>query len=91
MLETFVVMTQKKDFKILPCAYGDNFGGNDIYRYALSVMNDESVRMDVPINLQNTLANTVNGFQYQNVGYGQFTGVMAYRPKELYYFTFDNS
>jgi hypothetical protein len=93
--ETFKVMT-KKDFKILPCAYGDasnpqhaaisSIAGKNVY--VLLNYEETSLRMDIPVDYTNTLANSLNNFQFQNVGYGQYTGAMAYRPKEMLYFQY---
>ena len=88
MLETFQQITGNPNFKIMGCAYGDK-AHNDlgVNIYALYNADEDSIRMDIPVDYTNTLANTVNGFQFNNVGYGQFTGVLAYRPKEMMYFT----
>lgn len=85
--ETLQTMTKRKDFKILPCAYGDKVNNSlGVQRYALyNGVDDASIRMDIPVDYTNTLANSVNSFQFQNVGYGQFTGVGLYRPLELMY------
>lgn len=86
MQETFQVMTGNDGFKILPCAYGDPaYNSLGVHRYALLNYDEESVRMDIPVDYTNTLANSIDNFSFQNVGYGQFTGVLAYRPLELYY------
>jgi hypothetical protein len=88
--ETFQVMTGNKAFKILPCAYGDAAVSGAAYqRYALYNSEEESIRMDIPVDYTNTLANSVNNFSFQNVAYGQFTGVVAYRPLELLYFQYN--
>lgn len=87
--ETFAETTGNADFKILPLAYamaansGDALSKN---RYALYNYEEESLRMDIPVDYNNTLANSLDGFHFQNVGYGQFTGAQAYRPKEMIYF-----
>jgi hypothetical protein len=92
--EMFQVITQKKDFKILPLAYADAAYHSDVTAlsgkqvYTLLNYEEESVRMDIPLQYTNTLANSINNFQFQNVGYGQFTGVLAYRPLEMLYFQF---
>lgn len=89
MLETFQTMTGNKDFKILPCAYGDKaYSGASVQYYALYNHDDASLRMDIPVDYTGTLANSIDNFSFQNVGYGQFTGVLAYRPLELLYFQF---
>lgn len=87
--EMFKAVTRNKNFKILPCAYGDlNYNGLGLNYYALYNGDDEeSLRMDIPVDYTNTLANSLDNFQFQNTGFGQFTGVLAYRPLELVYFT----
>jgi len=90
--ETFQTMTKNPAFKILPCAYADAgapqaVSATDDY-YALYNSDEESLRMDIPVDYTNTLANSVDNFSFNNVGYGQFTGVLAYRPKELMYFSY---
>lgn len=87
--ETFQVMTGNKGFKILPLAYGDNeYNSLGVTRYVLLNYEEESIRMDIPVDYSNTLANSIDNFSFQNVGYGQFTGVLAYRPLELYYLSY---
>jgi hypothetical protein len=90
LLETLVTMTQNPDFKILPSAYANNFANNEgNYRYALYNYDEYSLRMDIPVDYTNTIANSINNFQFTSTGYGQITGAMAYRPREMIYFTFD--
>lgn len=87
--ETFQVMTKNKGFKILPCAYGDAANNTlGTQRYALLNYNEKSLRMNIPVDYTNTLANSMNNFQFANVGYGQFTGVVTLKPAELYYLSF---
>lgn len=87
--DTFAIMTGNKDFKVLPCAYGDKLtSGATVQQYVLLNYEEESLRMDIPVDYTNTVANSIDNFSFQNVGYGQFTGVMAYRPQELYYIQF---
>ena len=88
--EVFKIMTKNPNFKVLPCAYGDEssyFGGSGNIRYALYNDAEETIRMDIPVDYTNTLANSIDNFSFQNVGYGQFTGVGVYRPAEVLYFT----
>lgn len=87
--ETFQTMTSNKAFKILPLAYGDSaYNDLGVQRYALYNAEEESIRMDIPVDYTNTLANSIDNFSFQNVGYGQFTGVLAYRPLEIMYFQY---
>lgn len=91
--ETFQTITRRKDFKILPLAYADADYHADVDAiadkqiYTMLNYDEESIRMDIPLDYTNTLANSIDNFNFQNVGYGQFTGVLAYRPLEIIYFT----
>jgi hypothetical protein len=87
--EMFQTITGKKDFKILSLAYGDTaYSGFSYQIYVLLNYDEKSVRMDIPLDYTNTLANSLDNFSFQNAGYGQFTGVLAYRPLEMLYFTY---
>lgn len=87
--ESFQIITRKPDFKILPLAYGDNaYSALGYQIYVLLNYDEESLRMDIPLQYTNTLANSIDNFSFQNVGYGQTTGVLAYRPLELLYFKY---
>lgn len=90
--EGFQIITRNKNFKILPLVYAQaaNAGGAlpaaaATQMYAFLNYDEESLRMDIPLDYTNTLANSLDNFMFQNAGYGQFTGVLAYRPAELYY------
>lgn len=89
--ETFKLITRKADFKILPLAYGDaayNVSEVNKQCYVLLNYDEKSVRMDIPVDYTNTLANSIDNFSFQNVAYGQFTGVLPYRPAEVLYFQY---
>ncbi len=87
----FRTITRNPNFQILPCAYSDQINNNlSLNRYVLLNYDEDTIRMDIPVDYTNTLQNTINGFQFQNVGYGQFTGAQAYRPLEVLYFDFAN-
>lgn len=90
LLDAFKLITRNPNFKILPCAYADEsnnaaISGLNKNRYTLLNYDEDTLRMDIPVDYSNTLQNTLNGFQYQNVGYGQYTGVIAFRPLEVLY------
>jgi hypothetical protein len=93
--ETFQTITRNKGFKILPLAYGDASYHSDVSSiagkqvYVLLNYAEESLRMDIPLDYTNTLANSLDNFSFQNAGYGQFTGVLAYRPLEMLYFQYN--
>lgn len=90
--EAFKLITMNQNFKILPVAYADadfhpntpGIQGKNVY--ALYNFDDQAIRMDIPVDYTNTMQNTIDGFSFQSVGYGQFTGVTVYRPLELQYF-----
>jgi hypothetical protein len=92
--EMFQVICRNKSFKILPLAYADaayhadvtSIAGKQVY--VLLNYDEESLRMDIPVDYTNTLANSIDNFGFQNAGYGQFTGVLAYRPLEMLYFEY---
>ncbi len=87
--EALQIVFRNKAFKVLPLAYGDStYSGLGVQKYALYNSNEESLRIDVPLPYTNTMANSLDGFSFQNAGYAQFTGVLAYRPLELIYFQY---
>jgi hypothetical protein len=88
--EVFSELTMNPSFKIKPLAYANKLNnaavtGLNKNRYTLLNYDEDSVRMDVPVDYSNTMQNTINGYQFENVGYGQFSGVLAYRPLEMLY------
>jgi Uncharacterized protein conserved in bacteria (DUF2184) len=87
--ESFKLITRNAGFKIIPLAYADKaYSGYTKQVYTLLNYDEESLRMDIPVDYTNTIANSLDNFMFQNVGYGQFTGVLAYRPLEMLYFQF---
>lgn len=87
--EEFKTLTQNPNFKILPLSYADQANNEDEIdsnRYVLLNYDEDSGRMDIPVDYTATMANSVNNFQFNNVGYGQYTGFKAYRPLEMLYF-----
>ena len=87
--EAFQQVTNNKSFKILGCAYGDAaYNPMGKQAYALLNYDETSLRMTIPVDYTATLANTLNGFNFQNIAYGQFTGVQLYRDLELMYFQY---
>lgn len=92
-IEETVKMVGNENFKVLPLAYANKArnlsvlgSGTGLNRYTLLRYDEESIRMDIPVDYTTTVQDTINGFNYQSVGYGEFTGVKAYRPKEMLYF-----
>lgn len=84
--ETFQLITRNKNFKILPLAYADNaYSGLSLQKYVLLNYDPKSLNMHIPVDYTNTLANSINNFQFQAAAYGQFTGVLVLRPLEMMY------
>ncbi len=54
-------------------------------RYALYNANPRSLRMNLPVDYTVTQPNSVNNFQFQDVGYGQYSGVQVLKNLELLY------
>lgn len=91
LLDAFRLITRNPNFQIMPLAYADqvnNSAGINKNRYTLYNYNEDSGRMDIPVDYTNTLQGTINNFQFQNVGFGEYTGFLAYRPLEFLYFDF---
>ncbi len=87
--EMLQVICRNKGFKILPLAYGDAaYNELGVQKYVLLNYDEESLRMDIPLSYRSTLANSLDNFSFQNAAFGQFTGVLAYRPLEMMYYTF---
>lgn len=94
--EGFQTICRNKNFKVLPATYCSvSIAGSGILpsafatqMYVLLNYDEKSIRMDIPLDYTNTLANSIDNFMFQNVGFAQFTGVLAYRPAEMYYMGF---
>lgn len=90
--DAFKRMTRNEDFKIMGCFYCDKannttVSGLNTNIYALYNSNEDSLRMDIPVDYTSMVQNTINGAQFTSVAVGQLTGPLAYRPLEMLYFT----
>lgn len=75
--------------EILPLSYAQkSISGLDVDRYVMYNADPDSIAMNIPVDYTSTLANTINGFQWENAAYGQYTSVKAYRPLEIIYFDY---
>lgn len=89
--DAFKLICRNPDFKILPLAYADaaySQGVLSSQTYALYRSQEETLKIDLPLPYTTSLANSIDNFAFQNVGYLQYTGVLLLRPLELMYFTF---
>lgn len=91
--EGFQVITHNKNFKILPNIYAQvSISGSGVLpsqaatqMYVFLNYDEESLKMEIPLDYFTTLANSINNFQFQSAALGQFTGVLTLRSLELYY------
>jgi hypothetical protein len=88
----FKQTTRNPNFKIIPNAYCDiavatALRGIAYNMYMLYRKDPTSVRMDIPVWPITTQPGTVNNFQFEDVAFGQLTGVGYYRPLEATKFT----
>ena len=80
------------EVEIKKLAYADAArSGLNVQRYVLLHKDADSLAMNIPVDYTATLANSINGFHWENAAYGQFTGVKVFRPKEVLYFDFTPS
>lgn len=91
--DAFKKATQNPNFTVRPLAYADKTVNNGLRGlnknyYALYRKDPKSVRMNVPVDYTVTQANSINNFQFQDVAYGQYTGVVQLRNLETLLFTF---
>lgn len=59
---------------------------NGTQRYCLYRKDPESVRMDLPQDFILAAPVPIGPVTFEGLGYGQFTGVIAFRPAEMLYF-----
>lgn len=62
------------------------WAGGGTQRYVLYRKDPKSVRMDLPMDFVLAAPVPVGPVTFEGLGYGQFTGVIAFRPAEMYYF-----
>lgn len=94
LLKAFRKVTMNEDFQILPVAYATAGNSGSVLshdRYALYNSDEDSIALNMPVGYTSTLANTLNGFTFQNVGYAQFSTVKVYREREIMYFDNENA
>lgn len=92
LLRAFKAASQNPNFEIVPIAYCDSdtnvAWGVQQQLYLLYKFDQETVRMDIPVDYTITQANTVNNFQFQSAAYGQFTGVHFYKALQALMFAY---
>lgn len=86
--QAFKEATQNPNFKVTHTAYNNkDFVQNPLgkNRYVLYRNDSKTLEMNLPIDYTTTTFGTVNNFDFSNVAYGQFSGIIAKRPQEIYY------
>lgn len=77
------------EVKIKKLAYANKSqSGLGVDRYVLYREDPDTLALNIPVDYTSTLANSINGFNWENAAYGQFTGLKVFRPKEVLYFDF---
>lgn len=82
----FQKATSNPGFEIKPLAYGqstqNNLGQN---RYVLYRNDPETLKMSIPFDLNIIDPDSADGFYMQQTGYGQYSGVLVNRGREMLY------
>lgn len=95
LLNAFKQATGNSSFTISGIAYGDatnnaNYinGASGRQRYVLYRKDPDTLFMEIPVPFNLTPAGTSNNFQFDGVGFGQFSGVTVLRVPEVLYFDY---
>lgn len=89
LLEAFKEATENPDFKIKGVLYANpnrSGGALTLKRYALYYMSPDTMQMELPVGYTPTAMQSIDGFEFRNVAYAEYTGVKVYRAPELMYF-----
>lgn len=87
MTKAFQAATGNPNFEVKAVQYADKATNSlGVNRYALYNKSSDSLEMNIPVDYTATAFGTVNNFDFTNVAYGQFSGVIAKRPAEMLYF-----
>lgn len=88
LLQAFKMATNNPNFKITSVQYADKSDNNlpgGVNRYTLYKNDSRTLEMNIPIDYTSTSFGSANNFDFASVAYGQFSGVIAKRPLEIYY------
>lgn len=90
--KSFDMIVPGKKVSILPSAYGkasiNTKAGVNKARYVLYRRDVDTMFMEIPVDFQTTAVGTLNNFNFQDVAYGQWTGVSNLKPREVLYFDY---
>ena len=89
MQKAFAATTGNPNFKILGLSYAQatrNAGrGINENRYVLYKNNPETLKMAIPVDFTMLEADTTNRLNWQQAAYGQYSGVLINRKREVLY------
>jgi len=72
--------------KIVPMVYCESAHNTDAKdRYVLYNNDPETLKMTIPVDYRANQAYSINGFDFEQMAYGQVSGVMINRPREVLY------
>jgi hypothetical protein len=75
-----------KEIKMVPMVYCQSaYNTESKDRYVLYRNDPETLKMTIPVDLTMNQAYTINGFDYEQLAYGQVSGVLINRPREVLY------
>ena len=90
LLNALKKATANENFKILPLAYAEDSNnasrGINKNRYVLYRQNDDTLNMNIPVDFTMLDADTSNKINWTQGAYGQYSGVLVNRPREVLYF-----
>jgi hypothetical protein len=79
-------LTANDGFKILPLTYAQAANNQDAKdRYVLYRNDPEVLKLSIPVDITMNQAYTLNGFDFEQLAYGQVSGVLMSRPREVLY------
>jgi hypothetical protein len=86
----FAKMTGNPGFKILPLTYAqkalnNSLSGLNKHRYVLYRCDPETLSLSIPVDFTMLEARTLNGFDWEQLAYGQYSGVLVNRIREVLY------
>lgn len=86
LLDSFKKMTRNENFKILPLTYAQSALNPEAKdRYVLYKKDPKTLKLSIPADFQMPQAYTINGFDFEQIAYGQVSGVLITRPREVLY------
>ena len=94
LLNALKRLTRNPNFEILPLAYAEaslNGRGLTKDRYVLYRNDPETLSMSIPVDFTMLEADTSNKINWTQPAYGQYSGVLINRPREVLYLDLTSS